>query len=179
MLSLQRLEDAAAAESELATTAETYATSWLQAMAATAHGGLLLAQDRADEALPVLHVAYQRWLELGAEHRAADTSLRLADGYRALGDDTSAAAEQARAEETYERLRAPRTVPETDDGLTEREREVLAHVADGRSNREIGEKLYISDRTVARHLTNIFAKIGVTNRTGAARYAVDHGIASR
>jgi DNA-binding NarL/FixJ family response regulator len=69
-------------------------------------------------------------------------------------------------------------VPETPDGLTGRECEVLALVADGRSNREIGEELHISDRTVARHLTNIFHKIGVTNRTEAARYAVDHGIAT-
>ena len=48
----------------------------------------------------------------------------------------------------------------------------------GVPNREIGEELHISDRTVARHLTNIFHKIGVTNRTEAARYAVDHGIAT-
>jgi DNA-binding NarL/FixJ family response regulator len=49
-------------------------------------------------------------------------------------------------------------------------------VADGRSNRQIGEALYISDRTVARHLTNIFHKIGVTSRTQAARYAIDRGV---
>jgi DNA-binding NarL/FixJ family response regulator len=53
---------------------------------------------------------------------------------------------------------------------------VLALVADGRSNRQIGEALYISDRTVARHLTNIFHKIGVTSRTQAARYAIDRGM---
>ena len=53
---------------------------------------------------------------------------------------------------------------------------MLVLVADGRSNREIGEKLFISDRTVARHLTNIFHKIGVTSRTQAARYAIDHGL---
>ena len=60
--------------------------------------------------------------------------------------------------------------------LTLRECEVLALVADGRSNRQIGEALYISDRTVARHLTNIFHKIGVTSRTQAARYAIDRGM---
>jgi DNA-binding NarL/FixJ family response regulator len=53
---------------------------------------------------------------------------------------------------------------------------VLALVADGRSNRQIGETLFISDRTVARHLTNIFHKIDVTSRTQAARYALDHGL---
>ena len=53
---------------------------------------------------------------------------------------------------------------------------MLALVADGRSNREIGEMLFISDRTVARHLTNMFHKIGVTSRTQAVRYAIDHGL---
>jgi DNA-binding NarL/FixJ family response regulator len=62
------------------------------------------------------------------------------------------------------------------DGLTPREGEVLRLVADGNSNRQIGEALYISDRTVARHLTNIFTKIGVTSRTQAARYAIDRGM---
>ena len=137
---------------------------------------MLLAEGRAEDALQVLRDAYQRWLELGAVHDASDTSLRLAEAYRALGDEVSAAAELARAEETYERLGAHRPVPEMPDGVTGRESDVLALVADGRSNREIGEELHISDRTVARHLTNIFHKIGVTNRTEAARYAVDHGI---
>ena len=63
---------------------------------------------------------------------------------------------------------------ELPDGLTPREYEVLTLVADGRSNREIGAALFISDRTVARHLTNIYNKIGVTSRTQAARYAIDH-----
>ena len=53
---------------------------------------------------------------------------------------------------------------------------MLTLVADGHSNRQIGEALHISDRTVARHLTNIFHKIGVTSRTQAARYALDHGL---
>ena len=51
---------------------------------------------------------------------------------------------------------------------------MLTLVADGRSNREIGAALFISDRTVARHLTNIYNKIDVVSRTQAARYAIDH-----
>ena len=171
-----RLEDAAAAASELAETAATYATSGLEAMAAAARGAVLLAEGRAEEALPVLRDACRRWHELGAAYDAAGTCVRLAEAYRALGDEASAAAEVARAEATYERLGAHRPAPEAPDGLTRRECEVLALVADGRSNREIGERLFISDRTVARHLTNIFHKIGVTSRTQAARYAIDHGL---
>ncbi|MPZ16011.1 MAG: hypothetical protein GEU73_16580 [Chloroflexi bacterium] len=147
-------------------------------MATTARGAVLLAQDRAADALHVLRDAYQRWVDLGAQHNAAGINLRLADAYRALGDEMSTAAEMAQAEETYERLGVQRPGPETSHGLTRRECEVLALVADGHSNRQIGEELSISDRTVARHLTNIFQKIGLTNRTEAARYAADHGIAT-
>lgn len=173
-----RLDYAAVAASELAATAAIYSTSGLEAMAAAARGAVLLAQDRAEEALPLLRDACRRWHELGAAYDAASTCVRLAGAYRALGDEASAAAEVARAKATFERLGARRPVPESPGGLTRRECEVLVLVADGRSNREIGEKLFISDRTVARHLTNIFHKIGATSRTQAARYAIDHGLTS-
>jgi DNA-binding NarL/FixJ family response regulator len=170
-----RLGDATAAASELSETASIYGTSGLEAMAAAAQGAVLLAEDRAEEALPVLRDAYRRWHELGATYEAAGTCVRLAKAYRALGDEASAAAEVARAEATYERLGAHRPARTLPDGLTLRECEVLTLVADGRSNRQISEALFISDRTVARHLTNIYTKIGVSSRTQAARYAIDHG----
>jgi DNA-binding NarL/FixJ family response regulator len=127
----------------------------------------------------VLRDACRRWHELGAAYEAAGTGALLAQAYRSLGDEISAAAEAALAEATYVRLGAHRrarvdTTPP--DGLSRRECDVLALVADGRSNREIGEALFISDRTVGRHLTNIFHKIGVSSRTQAARYAIDHGL---
>jgi DNA-binding NarL/FixJ family response regulator len=177
-LAAGRLEDAAAAESELTATATRYATSGLEAMAATARGAVLLAEGRAEEALPVLRDACRRWHELGAVHEAACTGFRLADAYRGLGDEVTATAEQERAQATFERLGAYRLAPEPPGGLTRRECEVLALVAGGGSNRQIGEQLYISERTVARHLTNIFHKIGVTSRTQAARYAHDRGIST-
>lgn len=175
-ISAGRLDDARAAASELVETAAMYATSGLEAMAEAARGAVLLAEERAEEALPVLRKACRRWHELGAPYDAAGTCVLLAMAYRALGDESSAAAEAAQAEATYVRLGAHRPVPEVPDGLTRRESEVLALVADGCSNREIGERLFISDRTVARHLTNIFHKIDVTSRTQAARYAIDHGL---
>jgi DNA-binding NarL/FixJ family response regulator len=171
----ERRDVASAAAFELAATATTYATSGLEAMATDARGTVLLAEGRAEEALPVLRDAYRRWHELGAPYAAARTSVRLAEAYRALGDEASAAAEVARAEATYVRLgtHQPAALP---DGLTRREGEVLTLVADGRSNREIAEALSISNRTVARHLTNIYTKIGVTSRTQAARYAIERGM---
>ncbi len=177
-LAAGRLEDAAAAESELAATAARYPTSGLDAAAATARGAVMLAEGRPADTLPVLRDACRRWHELGAVYDAARTGLRLAEAYRALGDEVSAAAEEAQAQATLERLGVHLPARESPDGLTRREREVLVLVADGRSNRQIGEALHISDRTVARHLTNIFHKIGVASRTQAARYALDHGIST-
>ena len=172
-----RLEEAREAESELAATAARYATSGLEPMAATARGLMLMAEGQAEAALPVLRGAYRSWIDLGADYAAAGICQSLAEAYRMLGDEASAAAEEVRATATYERLGVMgRTEPELPDGLTARECEVLAHVAEGKSNRDIGEELFISDRTVARHLTNIFHKIGLTNRTEAARYAIEHRI---
>jgi DNA-binding NarL/FixJ family response regulator len=178
-VSAGRLEDARVAASELVETAAMHATSGLEAMAAAARGAVLLAEGRAEEALPVLRDACRRWRALGAAYDAAGTCDLLTQAYRSLGDEASAAAEAAQAAATYVRLgahRPARVDASPPDGLSRRECEVLALVADGRSNREIGETLFISDRTVGRHLTNIFHKIGVTSRTQAARYAIDHGL---
>ena len=60
--------------------------------------------------------------------------------------------------------------------LSNREREVLAHVAAGETNREIAAHLLISQHTVGRHLENIFAKLGVTSRAAATAYAYEHGL---
>ena len=160
-------------------TASTFATSGLEAMAATARGAVLLAEGNVAEALPVLRDACRRWYELGSAYDAAGTCVRLAEAYRAFGDAASADAELARAEASYERLGARRPMRELPNRLTPREYEVLTLVADGRSNREIGAALFISDRTVARHLTNIYNKIDVTSRTQAARYAIDHQMTRR
>jgi DNA-binding CsgD family transcriptional regulator len=67
--------------------------------------------------------------------------------------------------------------PPDGDGLTAREREVLALIADGLSNRRIGERLFISDKTAGRHVSNIFAKLGVHTRAEAARIAAERRIA--
>jgi DNA-binding NarL/FixJ family response regulator len=68
--------------------------------------------------------------------------------------------------------------PELPGGLTEREAEVLRLVAAGKTNREIAAVLVLSDKTVARHLANIFAKLGLSSRTAAAAYAFERGLAS-
>lgn len=91
------------------------------------------------------------------------------------------------AASVFERLGATRGIAEVaglrnrsrlPDGLTARQVEVLALVAMGKSNREIATELVISQKTVARHLENIFAKLGISSRTAAAAYAVEHHLAS-
>jgi DNA-binding NarL/FixJ family response regulator len=170
------IDDARASAAELERTAKTYPTSGLQAMEVTARGAVILSTGDSEAALPVLRAACQRWLELASPIEAAQVCERLAEAYEALGDHASAAAELARANATYARVGLHSTgLP---DGLSRREAEVLGLLAAGGSNREIAEALVISDRTVARHLTNLYRKIGVTSRTQATRYAIDHGLAT-
>jgi DNA-binding NarL/FixJ family response regulator len=61
--------------------------------------------------------------------------------------------------------------------LTEREVELLALLATGKTNREIGKQLFISEKTVARHVSNIFDKLAVSSRVAAAAYALKNGLA--
>jgi DNA-binding NarL/FixJ family response regulator len=67
------------------------------------------------------------------------------------------------------------SMPALTEALTEREREVLTHVGYGKTNKEIGQELFISDRTVQGHLKNIYEKLGVNTRTEAVTFALQHG----
>ena len=64
-------------------------------------------------------------------------------------------------------------------GLTDREVEVLRLIAAGLTNNEIAAELYLSAKTVSRHLSNIFTKIGVTSRAGATAFAFEHHLVDR
>ena len=66
--------------------------------------------------------------------------------------------------------------PSAAGGLTEREGQVLALIATGTTNRAIAAELVISEKTVARHVSNIFTKLGVSSRAGATAYAYEHGL---
>lgn len=79
----------------------------------------------------------------------------------------------------YAHLGAVTRQTPTPDGLTGREVEVLALVALGKTNRQVAAELVLSEKTVARHLSNIFTKLGLSSRTAAAAYAHDHGLAVR
>jgi DNA-binding NarL/FixJ family response regulator len=104
----------------------------------------------------------------------------------ALGDEDAAALELDAAREAFFRLGAApdvdrldaltRTRGPSDHGLTAREVEVLRLVARGRSNKEIAAELVISERTVARHVQNIFAKLRVSSRAAASVFASERGL---
>ena len=111
--------------------------------------------------------------------------MRIALALRALGDTVSATSELSVAQRTFAELGAEPARREVErllatglpDGLTSREVEVLRLVASGRSNAQIAAALFLSEKTVARHLSNIFTKVGVASRTAAATYAHEHDLA--
>jgi DNA-binding NarL/FixJ family response regulator len=173
------------ASEELTEIADLYGTSGLTIMATLARGSVLLAAGHAAEALPMLRDAHHRWLTADTPYDDARVRSLLARAYGALGDDDSADREAAAARAIFDRLGhpgSPAAAARTDRlpaGLTAREAEVLSLVAAGGTNRDVAAELVISEKTVARHLANIFAKLGVSSRTGASAFAFEHGLATR
>jgi len=158
----------------------------LSAVEASARGAVALAEGRAQPAGAALREALRHWLAMDATYDAACCRIRMAQACRLLGDDESAGLELEAAGATLVRLcgeaEAARLVaalvPSLDRpagggprGLTPRELEVLRLVATGASNRKIAEALFLSEKTVARHVANIFAKIDVSSRAAATAYA--------
>jgi DNA-binding NarL/FixJ family response regulator len=92
------------------------------------------------------------------------------------GDEAGARLELQVAQRTFQRLGAGAGQASLPAGLTTREAEVLRLVATGRSNREIAAELVLSEHTVARHLNNIFAKLGVSSRTAATAFAFERDL---
>jgi DNA-binding NarL/FixJ family response regulator len=110
---------------------------------------------------------------------AARVRVRIGDACASLGDETSATLEYDAARDTFTRLGARPDLqrlagPAPAGGLTPREVEVLRLVAAGRTNREIAGELVLSEKTVARHLSNIYTKLGIGSRAAATAYAYDH-----
>jgi ATP/maltotriose-dependent transcriptional regulator MalT len=160
----------------------------LPAMAAEAAGTVRLAEGDASGALTELRTAAAAWRRLRMPYESARTAVALGRVYIALGDRTSAALEFENAQQAFGGLGAGPDLewlqasaacvaaeqPFAGSGrplLSEREREVLAEVAAGKTNRQIAATLTNSEHTVGRHLEHIFAKLGVTSRAAATAYA--------
>jgi DNA-binding CsgD family transcriptional regulator len=180
--------DTAAADracGELEAIAATYASSGLALAARHARGAVMLASGAPEAAVPVLWEACRRWNDLDAPYDGARARILLAQAYRSLGDEGAMARELDVAEATFRRLGASvelrgvervRRGSALPAGLSRREAQVLSVLAAGKTNRELASELGISPKTVARHLSNIFAKIGVSSRAAAAVFAVEHGL---
>ena len=149
---------------------------------------MLLAAGRGDEALAELRRAAATWQRLNAAYHAAQTRLLIGRACRELGDEDGARLDIEGARRVFSRLGAEPdarraaallTPPGRDLplGLTGREAELLALLATGKTNREIAEQLFISEKTVARHVSNIFGKLGVSSRAAATAYALKHELA--
>jgi DNA-binding CsgD family transcriptional regulator len=157
----------------------------LGATAAHARGAVALADGDARAALAALRRAGRVWQELEAPYDAARARVLVALACRALGDNDTAELELDAARAIFEELGAapdlarvdalvPAVAPADSRGLSPRELQVLRLVAAGETNKAIAADLVLSERTVDRHVSNIFAKLGVSTRAAATAYAYEH-----
>jgi ATP/maltotriose-dependent transcriptional regulator MalT len=184
LLATDRPDQASATAAELQSIAGSFGCDSVQAQANQAAALVALGSGDPAAALPLLRQARAVWERLGGRYEIARCRVQFGRALRALGDEESAITELAAAQHSFAELgTAPaereaaalitRTYP---SGLTAREVEVLCLVAAGKSNHEIAAQLILSEKTVARHLSNIFTKLDVTSRTAAAAFAYEHHI---
>jgi DNA-binding NarL/FixJ family response regulator len=185
MLAVGDVAAARAAADELKEAAAALGSAFLQARAAHATAATLVAEGRATDALRASRQALRWWTELDAPHEAALTRVLIAEACAAVGDTEGAELATSAARAAFEALGAAPDLARLDgggeqgrpDGLTSRELEVLRVLAQGKTNRVIAEKLFISEKTVASHVSHIFTKLGVSSRAAATAYAYDHDLA--
>ena len=173
---------------ELEALARECPTSMVRALAGQAVGALRLATGDAAAATQPLRDAWRLWRELGVPYEAARCRVLIGSACRALGDETSALMDfEAAQAELLELGAAPAAAwaaaltragnSGAKGPLSPRETEVLRLVASGQGNRAIAAELYLSEKTVARHISNIFLKLGLSSRAAATWYAFEQGLA--
>jgi ATP/maltotriose-dependent transcriptional regulator MalT len=180
-LAVGEADEARAASGELDEIAAGSGRPLLEAIAAYVRGAVELRTGEAQASLQPLRHASQLWQELDAPYEVARTRMLMGLACRELGDDDSAALELEAARRAFEELgatpdleRLASVTEAAPHGLSARELEVLRHVAAGKTNRQIAEELVLSEHTVARHMQNIFTKLGVSSRTAATAFAFEH-----
>jgi DNA-binding CsgD family transcriptional regulator len=186
MLVAGDLDAARRSTERLAEVARSLDAPLLHAIAEYARGALLAGEGGARRSLGPLRRSLKGWHRLEAPYEAARVRVLIGLACRALGDLDSAEIEIDAARQAFERLGAASDLArlaeltgatrDAGGGLTGRELEVLRLVASGKTNRGIAEGLVISEKTVARHISNIFTKLGLSSRAAATAYAYEHDL---
>ncbi len=185
MLAAQDLDAARAGANELGDIASTLDAPFLRAVSLHARGATLLASGDARGALSLLRQAVTEWDSVEAPYEAARTQTLVARACEQLGDADGASIEYGAAREVFERLGAAPDLAAMVAGtatrsaslpgnLSARELQVLRCLVTGKTNRAIADELFISEKTVARHVSNIFNKLGLSSRAAAIAYAYEH-----
>ena len=186
MLATNDTTAARTASEELTQLAESLDAPLLHAAASQAKGAVSLAMGDAREALEFLRRAWGLWQDVEAPYDGARVRILIGLACRARGDEDAAEMEFDAARWVFEQLSAMPDVARARslsrrhardaNRLTERELQVLRLIAAGRTNRAIAGALHISEKTVARHVSNIFTKLGLSSRSAATAYAYEHGL---
>ncbi len=186
LLAAHDVKAARAGAEELASIADAFDAPFLRAVALHSQGAVLLAEGDARAALASLRTSADAWQRLDAPYHGARVRVLVGLACRALGDHDSARLELEAACRVFQQLGAApdiawlkdlsRVVPQTAGGLTLREVEVLRLIATGKTNRAIADTLAISEKTVARHVSNIFTKLNLSSRSAATAYAFQHDL---
>jgi ATP/maltotriose-dependent transcriptional regulator MalT len=175
LLAAGDVESARAAAAELRDIATAIGTPLVSAMSAHASGTVLLADGDFVAASTSLRQALETWRDLDTPYEEAQTRLLMAVVCERRGDRDGHRLDLDAAERLIAQLNA-RPAGQPPASLSERELQVLRLLADGKTNRAIADELFISEKTVARHVSNIFDKVGVSSRTAAAAWAFHHNL---
>jgi DNA-binding CsgD family transcriptional regulator len=179
---IQEARDACRALEEIAAS---FGTNVLSAMAAQARGAVALADGDAQAALGALRHAWQVWQEVEVPYLAARVRVLMGLACRTLGDDDGGGLELDAARTVFDQLGAAPDLARIDaltqraasghsKRLTPRELQVLRLVVTGKTNKAIATELFLSVKTVDRHVSNIFTKLNVSSRAAATAYAYEH-----
>jgi DNA-binding CsgD family transcriptional regulator len=177
---------AASAAAELTQLADGLGAPFLTAVAAHAQGAVLLAQGDPRAALAALRGAWLAWQDLEVPYEVGRVRVLIGLACKELGDQDGAEMELDAARWVFSQLAAAPDLARVEalsgkadagaGGLTPRELQVLRLVAAGETNKAIAAELFVSERTADRHMSNIYAKLGVSFRAAATAHAYQHGL---
>jgi DNA-binding CsgD family transcriptional regulator len=186
-LAVGQVAAARGAADELSAIADQIAVPLLRATARYADGSVTLAEGDAATSLGCLRSAWTQWQELEAPYHGARVRVLIGEACRVLGDEDTAEMELDAARWVFQELGAApdlalvqklsrRSSATSPGGLSLREVQVLRLIAAGKSNRAIADELFLSEKTVHRHVSNIFVKLDIGSRSAATAYAFQHNL---